>query len=91
VSVLSDRFVEPAHGYAGGLAGARAGFRTSVGGRPNPKLSLPLPASARFTLELPGGGGFHDPRERDPELVRQDLAEGLISRAAARRVYGQGG
>jgi N-methylhydantoinase B len=90
VSVLSDRFVEPAHGYAGGLAGARGGFRTSVGGRPNPKLSLPLPGSARFTLELPGGGGFYDPRERDPELVRQDLAEGLISRTAAMQVYGAG-
>jgi N-methylhydantoinase B len=87
VSVLSDRFYEPAHGYAGGLAGARAGFRTSAGGRRDPKLSLQLPAGARFTLELPGGGGFYDPGQRDRELVRQDLAGGLISRTMARRMY----
>ena len=87
VSVLSDRFYRAAEGYAGGLAGAKAGFRTSTGSRQSPKLSLPLPAGARFTLELPGGGGFYDPRKRDRESVRRDVAEGLVSRAAAKRHY----
>ncbi|MBO0703572.1 MAG: hydantoinase B/oxoprolinase family protein, partial [Candidatus Dormibacteraeota bacterium] len=87
VSVLSDRFLQGARGYAGGEEGARAGF--SAGGRPrNPKLSLSLPAGARFILQLPGGGGFGDPRQRDPELVAEDLREGLISRRAASTVYG---
>jgi N-methylhydantoinase B len=39
-------------------------------------------------LELPGGGGFGDPRERDPELVAADVADGLISRDQAARDYG---
>jgi N-methylhydantoinase B len=39
-------------------------------------------------LELPGGGGYHDPRERSARLVEEDLAEGLVSRAAAARDYG---
>ncbi|MCY4086242.1 MAG: hydantoinase B/oxoprolinase family protein, partial [Actinomycetia bacterium] len=35
-----------------------------------------------------GGGGFGDPRERDPDLVRADLADGYISPEAASRDYG---
>jgi N-methylhydantoinase B len=91
VSVLSDRFYRAAGGYAGGLPGAKAAFRTSTGSRQSPKLSLPLPAGARFTLELPGGGGFYDPGERDRDSVRRDLAEGLVSRAATRRHYRHAG
>ncbi|MBO0746382.1 MAG: hydantoinase B/oxoprolinase family protein, partial [Candidatus Dormibacteraeota bacterium] len=87
VSVLSDRFLEGARGYAGGRAGARAGFSADGRAR-NPKLSLPLPPGARFTLRLPGGGGFGDPREREPARVREDLREGLISRRAAAADYG---
>jgi N-methylhydantoinase B len=90
VSVLSDRFWFPAEGYSGGDAGAKAGFSTSTRTRQSPKLSLDLPAAARFTLELPGGGGFHPPAERDPDAVASDLAEGLVSRKAAARDYGYG-
>jgi N-methylhydantoinase B len=88
LSVLSDRFLHAAEGYAGGGPGARAGFRASTRTRQSPKLSLPLPAGARFTLELPGGGGFGDPRDRDPERIAEDVREGLVSRSAARRDYG---
>jgi N-methylhydantoinase B len=88
VSSLADRMRFPAEGYQGGLPGAPGGFRLSTGGRPNPKLSLPLPAGTRFTLELPGGGGFHDPRTRDPDAVAHDVAEGLVSVRAAERDYG---
>ena len=84
VSVLSDRFLFPAEGYAGGRPGARARFSTSTRSRRNPKLSLDLPAGARFTLELPGGGGYYAPTSRDPQAIATDLAEGLISRKAAR-------
>ncbi|MFZ0217983.1 MAG: hydantoinase B/oxoprolinase family protein [Candidatus Dormiibacterota bacterium] len=88
LSVLSDRFRHAAAGYAGGRPGARSRFSTSTGGRRDPKLSLGLPAGARFTLQLPGGGGFGDPQERDPALVEEDLREGLISRREARESYG---
>jgi N-methylhydantoinase B len=88
VSSLADRMRFPAQGYLGGKPGGPGGFRTSLGTRPNPKLSLPLPAGTRFTLELPGGGGFHDPLERDPEAVARDVAEGLVSPRAAERDYG---
>src|SRR5256712_8790749 len=36
----------------------------------------------------PGGGGYGDPFERDPEMVRQDVANGFVSTRDAREVYG---
>jgi N-methylhydantoinase B len=42
------------------------------------------------TIELiaSGGGGYGNPRERDPEFVRQDVREGKVSAEAAREIYG---
>ncbi len=90
VAVLSDRMRFPAQGYAGGGPGALAAFRTSDGGTANPKTTQLLPAGTRFTLELPGGGGFHDPAERDRDAVDEDVAEGLVSPEAAERDYRNG-
>jgi len=88
VSSLSDRTKFAADGYLGGLQGGYGGFGTSLGTRPNPKLSLKLDPGTRFTLELPGGGGFWDPLERDPQAVAEDVAEGLVTPRAAARDYG---
>ncbi len=88
VSSLSDRFRFPAQGYAGGAPGARGGFSTSVGGPANPKLSIRMPAGASFVLELPGGGGYHDPSGRQSEALTEDLEEGLVTEERALRDYG---
>ena len=39
-------------------------------------------------LTTPGGGGFGDPLDRDPEMVREDVLAGLVSVHAARTDYG---
>ena len=88
VAALADRMRFPAQGYLGGLPGAPGRFRVSGKRSMNPKLSRVLPAGTRITLDLPGGGGFHDPRERASEAVAQDVAEGLVSPRAAARDYG---
>jgi N-methylhydantoinase B len=88
VSVLADRMRFRAQGYLGGLPGARAAFRTSDGQPRNPKLTQHLAPGTGFVLELPGGGGYYAPRERGVEELREDIAEGLVSRAAAARNYG---
>jgi N-methylhydantoinase B len=87
VSVLSDRMRFPAEGYLGAGAGAKAAFTTSDGVRRDPKMTQLLEPDTRFVLELPGGGGFHDPRDRDPAALAQDVAEGLVTEAAANRYY----
>jgi N-methylhydantoinase B len=88
VSSLSDRMKFAAQGYRGGGPGGTGGFKTSHGTRPNIKLSQRFPAGTRFTLDLPGGGGFYDPGERDPQAVAKDVAEGLVGPKAAERDYG---
>jgi len=35
-----------------------------------------------------GGGGWGEPLERDPERVRWDVLEELVSKEAARDLYG---
>ena len=39
-------------------------------------------------LRVASGGGYGDPLERDAELVRGDVANAIVSRDAARDVYG---
>jgi N-methylhydantoinase B len=46
-----------------------------------------VPGGDFIRLELPGGGGFGNPAERDPEQVALDVADGLISRETAERDY----
>jgi N-methylhydantoinase B len=58
-------------------------------GRPiRPKGRQTVPRRDAIRLELPGGGGFGDPRTRDPERVRDDVLDGLITAEDARRDYG---
>jgi N-methylhydantoinase B len=41
-----------------------------------------------FVMTFAAGGGFGDPLEREPELVRADVEDGVVSLEAARDVYG---
>jgi N-methylhydantoinase B len=88
MSVLGDRTVTQAAGYAGGGPGALARITTDPAVEGDSKFGLRLAAGTSFTLELPGGGGYYDPAERDPELVAKDVADGIVSSEAAERDYG---
>jgi N-methylhydantoinase B len=54
----------------------------------NAKSTVVLAPDQTLSIGLPGGGGLGDPRERDPELVRQDVLDGLVSIKQARDAYG---
>ncbi|MHA1107532.1 MAG: hydantoinase B/oxoprolinase family protein [Alphaproteobacteria bacterium] len=47
-----------------------------------------LGAEDIFVFFAPGGGGFGDPLERDPERVATDVANGFVSAARAEANYG---
>jgi N-methylhydantoinase B len=47
-----------------------------------------VPVDAEAIVRTGGGGGWGDPLERDPALVRADVAEELVSLSAAREQYG---
>jgi N-methylhydantoinase B len=88
VYAMFERIDHPARGRAGGHDGA-AGRVSLVSGKTlRGKGQQTIPPGERLRLELPGGGGFGDPRERDPEKVRADVRNGLVSAEAAEKVYG---
>jgi N-methylhydantoinase B len=39
-------------------------------------------------MRVASGGGYGDPLERDPRMVLQDVADGIITLKAAREIYG---
>jgi N-methylhydantoinase B len=47
-----------------------------------------VPKETEVIAQTGGGGGWGDPLERDPQAVRWDVIEGLVSRKAAERDYG---
>jgi N-methylhydantoinase B len=43
---------------------------------------------ATYRSLSPGGGGYGDPKTRDPARVLRDVRDGVVSREAAERDYG---
>lgn len=83
-----DRRIFPARGRDGGGAGALGAVRLKNGHVFEGKHKHTIPAGEQLVLELPGGGGLGDPRERERALVVQDVRLGLVSAEAAVRDYG---
>ena len=42
----------------------------------------------KFTVRSAGGGGWGDPRQRDPGAVARDVLDGVVSASAAKNTYG---
>lgn len=85
---IFDRTRVPAEGYAGGGQGARGAITLSDGRELHDKSQVALAADERFTLQLPGGGGYFDPFTRDVRAVLDDVLDGFVSIDAARAQYG---
>jgi len=88
LSPFTDRVRQPAPGLEGGLAGAVGEFQLVDGTRLHSKRTVVLDPDALLVIGLPGGGGFGPSLERDPQLVREDVLDGLVSSASAKDVYG---
>ena len=52
------------------------------------KVTRVLPKGSRLISTTPGGGGWGNPYERSPELVRQEVLQELLSKKSALEVYG---
>ena len=70
------------------MPGAPGEFQLADSTPLNAKSTVVLAPDQSLTIGLPGGGGLGDPRERNPELVRQDVLDGLVSVEQARDAYG---
>jgi len=74
-------------GLFGGLPGGKADVVLRGGAVPLDHGSGGLRAGEIIEVITAGSGGYGSPRERDPDAVRQDLMEGRLDAATARRVY----
>jgi len=83
-----ERVRFPARGRAGGKEGAVGRLRLQSGPEfPDKGLHI-VPTGDRVIIEMPGGGGYGDPKTRDPKLVARDVAYGLVSPEEAEKTYG---
>ena len=87
-SCMYDRTRFAARGFQGGKSGATGELLLSDGTRPHPKGKYLLSPEQSVILRLPGGGGFYPPWDRDAKAVLEDVRQGRVSLAAARRDYG---
>lgn len=94
VTILGDRARFRPFGAAGGGDAEGTDVHLTVDGataRP-PRITkvqeVSMAPGDRILLESPGGGGYGNPREREPDAVRRDLANGLIGADEAASVYG---
>ena len=83
--------VQTSFGAAGGSPGDK-GLCTIVfpdGSRYQPpQYGIERHGPLRLTISSAGGGGYGEPRTRDPQRVRDDVRDGLVSLEAARESYG---
>lgn len=88
IQLTADRIDNPPQGLAGGQGGGAAAARLASGKPLRPKGNQTVPAGDSALLQLAGGGGYGDPRQRDPQMIAADLREERISVTAARDTYG---
>ena len=85
-----DRLRFPAAGRAGGGPGRGGSARLGSGPPLEGKARHRIPAGDTLVVELPGGGGFGDPRDRPAAALEADLAAGYVTPDSARRHYRKG-
>jgi N-methylhydantoinase B len=85
---LYERIDHPPPPLAGGEPGAAGRLATSNDVPLRAKETTMLPPDTVVTIEIPGGGGYGPPGERDPALVLADVRAGYVTAAAARERYG---
>jgi N-methylhydantoinase B len=78
-------------GAAGGQAGEPGDMKLifkSGGTERPPKYAVRHLGPLTLRAASPGGGGWGEPRQRDPRRVLRDVRDGVVSRAAAETTYG---
>ena len=91
LQLRADRHEHPPYGLFGGgpAASSRNLIRQNGEWRVLPaKVTLEITKDTVLRHEQAGGGGFGDPRLRNPDAIRADLWNGKISLDHARKSYG---
>jgi N-methylhydantoinase B len=88
-----DEKLYPAKGVLGGMAGRPSDvYKINIMNGKREDLptmaAMTLTSEERLVSEAPGGAGYGDPLDRDPELVKLRVIEGWVSLQKAKDVYG---
>ena len=87
-----DRQKFAPHGLFGGLPGSKGLLLlnpdTPEETRLKAKAFSTLKINDVVSLRMPGGGGYGNPHDRDPELIKQDVRDGKVSVQTAKDIYG---
>ncbi len=93
IVTFGDGDIEPAFGLSGGGPGTlnRIELRYPDGAAytaTTKDLVTGVPAGTEYIQDAGGGGGYGSPFERPAATVREEVANGIISLEAARKLYG---
>lgn len=87
VGIQGGRLGKPIDGYLNGGSGSPGSI--TLNGDPIAAGRLwQLGPGDRIEYKTPGGGGLFEPSGRERSAVEQDVRDGLVSREAAKSVYG---
>ena len=87
VSSIADRTKYPAPGLLGGQAGAAGEVTLGDGTQLHAKSLVDLGTGDTVHVNLPGGGGYGEPLQRDSQRVLWDVIEGYITPEEAEKHY----
>ena len=88
IQAMFDRVDHPARGRRGGGSGAPTTIAQDDGSKMNGKGKQFVPHGRKVMMAFPGGAGYGDAKDRDPAMVKRDLARGYISAKVAAADYG---
>ena len=74
-----DRIKNPARGRAGGKPGATGSLTLTSGKKLKGMGRQVVPIGEELIIEMPGGGGYGNPKSRDRKKIAEDIKAGLIS------------
>ena len=83
-----ERVHFPPRGRDGGGSGFKGIISLESGKTLRNKGFQSIPKGDRLIVEMPGGGGYGDPKTRDPQTVADDVRAGFIDAATAEKDYG---
>jgi N-methylhydantoinase B len=87
VFTVGSRTQFPAKGVCGGKPGALRKYLLN-GREIHPKGRYTMAPGDTIELVEAGGGGYGEPRLRDPRAIEEDLRQGFVTPGAAARDYG---
>jgi len=74
-----DRVKNPARGRDGGKPGATGSLTLTSGKKLRGMGRQVIPMGEELIIEMPGGGGYGNPKSRDRKKIMEDIRAGLIS------------